>query len=79
MLTRMDKVDNLCGMRATKTDLKQRLGKLLRMAFTRPVMITDHGEVSHVLMTIEYYNEHVKEESRKENELAEVLDTPQKD
>lgn len=44
-------------MKASKTELKQELGKLLRAAFTEPVIIMDRGEDSHVLMTIEHYKE----------------------
>ena len=44
-------------MEASKTDLKNKLGSLLRAAFTEPVVITDRGVPSHVLMTIEEYKD----------------------
>lgn len=47
-------------MKATKTELKQELGRLLRAAFDEPVIITDRRKDSHVLMTIEYYEEMIK-------------------
>lgn len=42
-------------MKATKTELKQELGRLLREAFVEPVIITDRRKDSHVLMTVEFY------------------------
>lgn len=57
MLAIKGKLANMAFMEATKTDLKNKLGPLLRAAFTEPVIITDHGEPSHVLLTIEHYKE----------------------
>jgi prevent-host-death family protein len=42
-------------MKATRTELKQELGKLLNETKKAPVVITSHGKESHVLMTIEDY------------------------
>ena len=52
-------------MRATKTELKQELGKLLRAAFKEPVIITDRNKDSHVLMTIEQYEIFLKEKEER--------------
>lgn len=60
---------NMAHMKATKTDLKNKLGELLRAAFSDPVVITDHGKPSHVLLTIEHYKEMMQkiEEIEKES------------
>ena len=44
-------------MEATKTEVKTRLGRVLRAAIIEPVVITAHGEPSHVLVSIEQWNE----------------------
>jgi len=54
-------------MKASKTELKQELGKLLRAAFEEPVIITDRHKDSHVLMTIEHYKELMRKIEDKEN------------
>ena len=59
-------------MKATKTNLKNRYGELLRAAFSEPVVITDHGKPSHVLLTYEYFTE-LKEKAEKA-EKAEKQD-----
>jgi prevent-host-death family protein len=67
-------------MKATKTELKQELGKLLRAAFQEPVIITAHGIDSHVLMTMEHYMELMLKleamEGKKERQ-APVRQTPE--
>jgi len=42
-------------MKATRTELKNKTGKLLKASYFSPVIITDRGSDSHVLMTIEEY------------------------
>ncbi len=44
-------------MEATKTDLSNRYGELLRVAMREPVIITAHGKPSHVLVSIEHWEE----------------------
>ena len=62
-------------MKATKTELKQAVGKLLRAAFTEPVVITDHGKDSHVLMTIEHYERLTKEKDKQITPNSDATNT----
>lgn len=55
-------------MEATKTDLKNKYGELLRAAFKEPVIITGHGKPSHVLLTYEHYMELKGDTEKKETQ-----------
>lgn len=44
-------------MEATKTELGNKTGPILRAALREPVMITAHGNPSHVLVSIEQWEE----------------------
>lgn len=52
--------------RYTRTDLTQRVSAVLRESYKNPVMITDRGADSHVLMTIEHYMELMRKLEAKE-------------
>jgi prevent-host-death family protein len=43
--------------RFTKTDIAQKVSEVIRATFSGAVIITDRGKDSHVLMTIENYEE----------------------
>lgn len=56
-------------MEATKTDLKNKYGELLRAAFLEPVVITGHGKPSHVLLTYEHYIDLLKKAEETEKKI----------
>ena len=43
--------------RYTKTDVVQKFAEIVRSTFSEPVIITDRRKDSHVIMTIEHYEE----------------------
>lgn len=43
--------------RYTKTDVVQKFAEIVRATFSGPVIITDRRKDSHVIMTIEHYEE----------------------
>lgn len=59
-------------MKATKTELKNKIGVLLRAAYKEPVIVTDRGVTTHVLMTIEEYERLTKNEELTPNSDAET-------
>ena len=60
----------LKGMkRFTKTQLTNTIMKVLRATFEGPVVITDRGSDSHVLMTIEDYELLLGEKDSKKADL----------
>jgi prevent-host-death family protein len=68
-------------MKATKTQLKNETGRLLRAAIKAPVIITDHGSESHVLLAMEDYLELIANKPKEGNKTlpAMVLETPEQE
>ena len=52
---------------ATRTQVKNNLGEVMRAAFISPVIVTDRGKESHVLMTIERYRELLESEGKQKS------------
>lgn len=64
---------------ATRTQLKNNFGEYLLKAFRNPVIITDRGKGSHVVMAFDHYMDLVTRLEALEAEKkrhATVLETP---
>lgn len=76
----MAKLVILANMKASKTQLKNQTGDLLKAAYREPVIITDYGKDSHVLLHIDDYLkllQNIEAMEAEKNRPEAVLPAPQ--